>query len=638
MTRFYFFMLGILLYSVNHSDARQLIYESGGELTPELASFDVTHYDLNIKIDPADSTVSGYVDIYFNMVQQNNRIELALDPGMKLDSVEWVSQNYKAGERMSPPDSRERMSPESTLQEEVERAANAAAESMISEDRATGSSSANEGGVSSANTAAESESLSNAEEDSPTHIMELAFTRTADHRSFYVRFPSTLQPGTAHQIRVHYGGKPRVAPNPPWDGGFVWDQTPSGEPWIGVATQTIGAWVWWPNKDHVSDKADSVAINITMPDNLVVASNGVLRDETVPEEGWKTWHWFHSNPVSNYNITLNAAPYITLSDSYTSVSGDEMEIIFWVLPEYEEQGKRLFPQFARQIRFLEENFGPYPFRADKYGVAHAPYLGMEHQTIIAYGASFENDNMFGMNAGFDDLHQHELAHEWWGNLVTVRDWSDFWIHEGFGTYMQALYAEHVSGKDAYHEMMDFLRGRVNDNAAMEVAPRQPMTSLEITQGSRGGDVYYKGAWFLHTLRYLIGDEHFFEVMRRFAYPDPETEQVTDGSQVRFVTTDDFLATAERVTGMDLEWLFEIYLRQPELPELRATRFGLQVTLEWMVPESRHFPMPIEVKIGDTTHTLIPENNRISFEVDETVEVEADPDQWILKAFRLNERG
>ncbi|HLR89334.1 MAG TPA: M1 family metallopeptidase [Balneolaceae bacterium] len=561
MTRFYFFILTILFFSVNNTDARQLIYESGGELTPDLASFDVTHYDLNVKINPADSTVAGYVDIYFNMVQPNNQIALALDPGMDLDSVEWLDSSS-----------------------------------------------------------------------------EVSFNRVEDHRTFYVHFPSTLQPGSNHQLRVSYGGKPRVAPNPPWDGGFVWDQTPSGEPWIGVATQTIGAWIWWPNKDHVSDKADSVAINITMPENLVVASNGILREESVPEEGWRTWHWFHSNPISNYNITVNAAPYITLSDRYTSVAGDEMDIIFWVLPEFEEEGKWLFPQFAEQIRFLEDKFGPYPFRADKYGVAHAPFLGMEHQSLIAYGASFENDNMFGMNAGFDDLHQHELAHEWWGNLVTVRDWKDFWLHEGFGTYMQALYAEHVSGKKAYHEMMEFLRRRVSENATMEVAPRRSMSSLEITQGSRGGDVYYKGAWFLHTLRFLVGEEHFFEVMRRFAYPDPEMEQVTDGSQVRFVSTDDFLHTAQAVTGMDLEWFFEIYLRQPKLPELRATRHGLQVTLQWMVPEGYNFPMPVEVKIGNENHILIPENHRISFEVDESVEVVADPDHWILKKFSLNEES
>lgn len=590
MTRLYLFIFAVFFILSNTADARQLVYESGGKLTPEQASFDVTHYDLNVTVDPSDSTVTGYVDIHFQMVHPGNRIELALDPRMNLDSVEWVNPAQNPGVKPNP-----------------------AAD-------------------------AEKGSTAISDPDRQAFTSDLSFTRTEDHRSFYVRFPATLQPGTTHQIRVRYGGKPRPALNPPWDGGFVWEETPSGEPWVGVATQTIGAWIWWPNKDHVSDKADSVAINITMPDNLVVASNGILRRESVPDEGLKTWHWFHSNPISNYNVTINAAPYITISDTYTSVAGDEMDIIFWVLPEFREEGEQLFPQFAEQIRFFEEKFGPYPFRADKYGVAHAPYLGMEHQTIIAYGATFENDNMFGMNAGFDDLHQHELAHEWWGNLITAMDWRDFWIHEGFGTYMQALYAGHVSGEDAYHDMMEFLRGRVSNEATMEVAPRQRMSSLEITQGNRGGDVYYKGAWFLHTLRYVIGDDQFFEVMRRFAYPAAEMETITDGRQVRFVTTDDFMHLAEKITGQDLEWLFEVYLRQPELPVLQATRFAQNVTLEWIVPQDLPFPMPVPVKIGDSTHTLIPENNRIRFEVDESIEVEADPDQWILKSFRLNTGG
>lgn len=546
-----------LLISVS-AQSQSVVYESGGVLSPEQASFDVTFYSLDLKVDPSDSTVSGSVDITFSIVQPTNVIELALDPKLQISNIEWLSSDRDL----------------------------------------------------------------------------VGYTHQENDKRLFITFPKTLQSGTTSAVRVSYSGQPKAALNPPWDGGFVWERTPSGEPWVGVATQTNGAWIWWPNKDHPSDKADSVAINLTMPDNLTVASNGRLRGETDHGNGWKTWNWFVSTPINNYNVTINAAPYILLEDTYTSTAGDKMDVMFWVLPEYKEQGEWLFPQFAEQMQFLEEILGPYPFRADKYGIAHAPYLGMEHQTLIAYGASFENDNLFGLNAGFDDLMQHELAHEWWGNMITAWDWSDFWIHEGIGTYMQPLYAEYLNGDEAYLEMMELFRNRISSQR--EVAPREPLSTLEMTGGGRGGDVYYKGAWFMHTLRYVIGDDNFFHVLRRFAYPNEELERATDGSPVRFVTTDDLLHLAEDLTRMELGWLFEIYLRQPDLPKLQAKRTPGNVSLEWIVPEGYEFPMPIDVKINGDIYSLIPENRRVSFEVSDSAEVEVDPHHWILKEFVLQD--
>jgi aminopeptidase N len=554
MTRISLLIAAFLLIMSSTTTAQDVVYESGGELPPEKASYDVFFYDLNLKLNPADSTVNGRVGVYFNVVHPTNVVALDLDPKLEISSVNWT-------------------------EDERERA--------------------------------------------------VKIERSNTSKTFYVYFPETLQPGRSTALEIEYSGIPRVGDNPPWDGGLVWKRTPSGEQWVGAALQSLGAWVWWPNKDHPTDKADSVAINFTMPDNLVVASNGRDRGVTDHGDGWKTSHWFVSTPINNYNVTVNAAPYETMSESYTSTAGDEMEIKFWYLPEFREESEWLFPQFAEQIRFLEETIGPYPFRGDKYGVAHSPYLGMEHQSIIAYGASFENDNLFGQNAGFDDLHQHELAHEWWGNLVSVWDWRDFWIHEGIGTYMQPLYAEHLNGMESYREMMEFLRTRITSNRA--TAPRESsMSSLDIREGERGGDVYYKGAWFMHTLRYVVGEEHFFEILRKFAYPTEELENTTTGEQVRYATTDDLLYLSEEISGMDLDWLFEVYLRQAQLPALNITRAGLQVVMEWDVPNGIDFPMPVEVRINNEMVTLVPENNRITLEIPESADLEADPNHWILK--------
>lgn len=533
--------------------AQDLIYESGGVLQPQQAVYNVTYYDLNLKVNPADSTVSGYVGITFEMTGPSNEIELALDPGMSVEKVKM------AGSEGS----------------------------------------------------------------------ELHFKHGDEGKALRVYFTETLQVRTEKTIEVHYSGKPKVANNPPWDGGMVWDRTPSGDPWVGVATQTDGAWIWWPNKDHPSDKADSVSINLMMPDELVVASNGRFKGETDHGDGWKTWHWFVSTPINTYNITLNAAPYETIEDTYTSTAGDEIDIIFWILPEYMEQGKELFPQFAEQLRFMEEVAGPYPFRADKYGVAHAPYLGMEHQTLIAYGANFQNDNLFGQNAGFDDLHQHELAHEWWGNLVSAWDWRDFWIHEGIGTYMQPLYAEHLGGEESYREMMEYLRTRITSQT--EVAPRRSMSSLEISGGGRGGDVYFKGAWVMHTLRYLVGDEDFFTIIRRFAYPDPELEKRTDGSAVRFATTDDLLHLAEDISGMELDWFFELYLRQPQLPLLHEEIRGGELHLRWDVPEGYSFELPVEIEVNGERKRVDMDGGSAVLSIPDGADVRTDPYHRILKA-------
>lgn len=449
-------------------------------------------------------------------------------------------------------------------------------------------------------------------------------------RRVRIFFSRTLQAGESVRVATTYGGRPRISRDPPWEGGFVWDRTPAGEPWIGVTVQTSGSWLWWPGKSHPSDKPDSVTLRFTLPEGLSAISNGRLQEVTDAGPGWKTWHWFNSTPISNYNITLNAAPYIQLEGRHESVTGTGYETAFWVLPEFRTRGEELLEEFSRQIRFLEELLGPYPFRGDKIGLVHAPYLGMEHQSVIAYGGTFLNDNLYGAGAGFDDLLQHELSHEWWGNMVSVADWKDFWIHEGFGTYMQALYAEHLGGESAYRRMMAVFRKRIYSKR--EILPRTTRTSNEIY--AHGNDLYFKGAWFLHTLRYVMGDELFFLSLRRFAYPEPAMESVTGGGHVRFVSTRDYRMLVNELAGEDLGWLFDIYLHQPELPRLAVRREAGELHLEWKLPASAppdsRFPMPVEVSVNGEKRVLYPEEGTV-LSVPDDAKIGIDPDNRILMA-------
>ncbi len=436
-----------------------------------------------------------------------------------------------------------------------------------------------------------------------------------------------IEPGDEFEVAVAYGGAPRVAPRAPWDGGFVWETTADGSPWIATANQMQGADLWWPCKDQPDDEPAEMDIFVTVPKPLVCASNGKLVSTTENAAGELVYHWHVSTPINAYGVALNIAPYRTITRDYTSVAGDTFPITYWVLPENYEQGLVLFEDIVKTTRFFEETFGPYPFRADKYGVAETPHLGMEHQSIIAYGNDYRG-NPWGQQRGFDFLHHHEMAHEWWANLVTCANWKDFWIHEGFGTYAQALYVEKLHGAQAYRETLLDYRGTLANQAA--VAPREAMSTTDVYFAPGGGDIYNKGSWILHTLRWVMGDEAFFVALRRMAYPDEALEATTDGSACRFADTEEIRSIAEKYAGENLAWFFEVYLRQPALPRLEVEREGDTLRLSWAVPDGLPFPMPVEVRIGDELRRIELPDGSVELEIDAGTEVTVDPNSWLLK--------
>ena len=252
---------------------------------------------------------------------------------------------------------------------------------------------------------------------------------------------------------------------------------------------------------------------------------------------------------------------------------------------------------------------------------------MEHSTAIAYGNQFRYSQ-----DGTDWLMLHEFGHEWWANLVTAADWKDFWIHEGFQSYMDTLYQEYLHGREAYLQAMRQRRRSIRN--MQPVAPREAKIAYQVYMAEpdyvkSDGDIYGKGALILHTLRYLIGDKAFFRSLHRMAYPDPELEKATDGRQVRLVTTDDFLTIAEQESGMKLDWFFELYLRQPKLPRLVTEISEGKMRLKWSAPNNLPFPMPIDVRInGEMKRIEIGQNGaEISFT---GTAPEIDPEHWVLR--------
>ena len=452
-----------------------------------------------------------------------------------------------------------------------------------------------------------------------------------EHRDgrIWIELPAPAPVGAQLELTVDYGGRPRVAPRPPWDGGLSWERTEDGEPWIATSCQGQGADLWWPCKDHPSDKPEGMDLVITVPRGLFCASNGVLVSDQETAAG-RRLHWQVRSPISNYAVALNIAPYETLEHRFESVSGEAFPVTFWVLPENLEEAREVFPEFLDHLRFFEELLGPYPFRAEKYGIAETPHLGMEHQTVIAYGNEYRRDRF-----DYDSLHHHELAHEWFANLVTCRDWKDMWLHEGFGTYMQALYVERNHGPEAYRTHMQSTRRGLRNRRP--VAPRETRSAGQIYFGGAAGfdnDIYNKGACVLHTLRWLLGDETFFTFLRRMAYPDPALERVTDGSQVRLVDTEDCRRLAESIAERDLAWFFEVYLRQPRLPELKAVRRVDALELSWEVPVEVEFPLPVPVRVGRgddaVMHRVEMPAGRGSLSLPPGTAYAVDPDRWLLR--------
>lgn len=439
-----------------------------------------------------------------------------------------------------------------------------------------------------------------------------------DNGKISITFPALIKAGKFFNVKISYAGAPRIATRPPWDDGFIWKKTSTGKDWISVTCQGGGADIWWPCKDHPSDEPDSVSTHFTVPADLVCIGSGKLSGLIDNKDGTKTWSWFSHTPINNYNVMFYIGPYQAIEYDYTNVTGEKFPFTVWVLPESLEKAKQHAPEFIKQMKVQEELIGPYPFRIDKYAVVEAPHLGMEHQTAIAYGYGWKNHEKFP----FDWLHQHEFSHEWWGNLVTVADWSDFWIHEGIGTYMQPLYLEKAYGKQMYFDYMKSIKRFSNKQP---LAPRGEKTSGEIY----GGDIYYKGGWVVHTLRYYLGDETFFKVLRRWAYPTEAMEKIKTGAQCRNATTDELLQLAETISGKKLDWFWEVYIRQASLPKLHYKQSQNRVELWWETENNIPFLLPVEVKIGNTIKRLEMTNGKCEATFEDNSEFTIDPSEWLL---------
>ncbi|RYI15671.1 MAG: M1 family peptidase, partial [Acetobacteraceae bacterium] len=367
-----------------------------------------------------------------------------------------------------------------------------------------------------------------------------------------IQLPRTLQAGETTSLRIAYGGQPRTARRAPWNGGWVWATAPTGEPWIATAVQLDGCDLIFPCIDNSNAEPRQVDIHITAPSNLSAPANGTFQGKTDNGDGTTTWNWTVRHP-NIYAVNVTVGPYEEVSGDYQSRFGNVIPMHFWHLKsDKPEDVQRLFAEFPQMLDFFEQTVGPYPFGYEKMGVVETPHLGMEHQTINAYGNAFKQDER-----GYDWLLQHEFSHEWFANQLTNWNADDMWLHEGLGSYMQPLYARWLRGERyMQRELANQREGLLNR------APIVSRTSKTVDQvyndpTGPGGDIYSKGSLVTHTLRMTLGDADFFRALRILVYgrPDPEPGNFTPQTR----STPEFNEIVNSVTGRNYDWFFNAYL-------------------------------------------------------------------------------
>ncbi|MBE0647621.1 MAG: M1 family metallopeptidase [Bacteroidales bacterium] len=377
---------------------------------------------------------------------------------------------------------------------------------------------------------------------------ELPFTR--DCNAIFISFPEPLQEGGREILEISYSGAPRVAPDPPWNGGFVWDKT-KGNYWVGVACEHLGASCWWPNKDHLSDKPDSMRITVTAPPNHMVVSNGTLirQEET---DDYSKYEWFVSYPINNYLATIYIGNFIQFTDTLTNANGS-YPIDYYVLPHNLKKAQKYYSTTRDIVKVFEELYGDYPFPRDGMGMIESPYMGMEHQGAIAIGGDYgKADRRVYEKLDYDYLLVHETAHEWWGNGVTMDDMAEAWISEGFATYSEALLMEKKYDSDQYWKVIIANMGEVLN--LWPVVGKRGINDNSFL----GGDIYHKGAIILHNLRCTINDDSlFFHLIKEF-----HTRNL-----YKAVTSNDFLLLVNELTQKDFSPFFSKFLYDKEPPVL-----------------------------------------------------------------------
>lgn len=417
---------------------------------------------------------------------------------------------------------------------------------------------------------------------------KLSFVR--EYNAVFINFPTELKKGAKETIRFYYSGKPIIAKNAPWDGGFVFRKDAAGKPWVGVAVQGTGASLWYPVKDSQSDEPNfGASIKVAVPNGLMNVSNGRFLGSEDLKNGYTRWDWEVKNPINTYDITVNIADYSHIHDNL-----DGLDLDFYVLKQNEEIAKKHFGEDVKpMLTCFQSKFGTYPFANDGYKLVETPYLGMEHQSAVAYGNKYKKGYLgtdlshTGIGLLFDYIIIHESGHEWFGNSITSIDIADMWIHEGFTMYTEVVFLECNYGTDKATAYINGLKANIDND--------KPIIGHFGVNNEGSGDMYPKGALMLHTIRNIINnDDKWWALLLKYS----------ETYRHKIIDTETVLSFFNKETGLDFSSVFNQYLKTTSIPELEMRVGKNKLEYKWNGTKD-DFTMPVDITIFDKKIRLNP---------------------------------
>lgn len=408
-------------------------------------------------------------------------------------------------------------------------------------------------------------------------------TYKRDYDAVFVSFPNELAKNTTEKVRFYYSGNPKIAKNAPWDGGFVFKKDSNDKPFIAVAVQGTGASLWYPVKDSQTDEPDlGASVKVAVPNGLMNVSNGRFIKKEAVGDAYTRWDWEVKNPINNYTITVNIADYIHIHDEI-----ENLDLDYYVLRENKDKAIAHFDADVKpMMACFQEKFGQYPFWEDGYKLVETPYLGMEHQSAVAYGNKYKKGYLgmdlsgTGEGMNFDFIIIHETGHEWFGNSVTSKDIADMWIHEGFTTYSETVFIECQKG---YEAALKYINGQ-----AKNVQNDKPIIGQFGVNNEGSSDMYYKGALLLNTLRHVVNDDNkWWSILLKYS----------NTFKKKIIDTQTVINFFNKETGLDLTAVFHQYLKYTTIPRLEIKKYKKSFQYRW-ITEEVNFSMPVDVVIGE----------------------------------------